>query len=94
MKNKILNFIIGMLVGAIIATVGFYFYSKTNINNKGGMPGGERPQMMQDGNSSGMPSGTPPEKPDGDNMQGAPGQKTNENSEQSNKQTTNTTSNT
>lgn len=75
MKNKILNFIIGVLVGAIIATVGFYFYSKNNNSNKGGMPDGNPPQMMQNGNSTGMPSGTPPEKPDGDNSnaKGGPG---------------------
>ena len=29
MKNKILTFIIGVLVGAILATTGFLIYSKT-----------------------------------------------------------------
>ena len=35
MKNRILTFIIGVLVGAILATAGFLIYSKTmnkNIN--------------------------------------------------------------
>lgn len=33
MKSKILPFIIGLLVGAIIATAGFLIYSKTVENN-------------------------------------------------------------
>ena len=61
MKDKILTFIIGVLVGAIIATIGYYIYSKNNQN--GSMSNGAPPQMMQDGNKSGMPSGTPPELP-------------------------------
>ena len=64
MKDKILVFIIGLLVGAIIATGCYYFYSKTHVktNNHG-----DRPAMMsQDGNSTGMPSGTPPSMPSND----------------------------
>ena len=73
MKDKILTFIIGVLVGAIIASVGYYFYHKNNQNTQ--MPSGTPPQMMQDGNNSGKPSGTPPELPNGE--------KTNSNSESS-----------
>ena len=60
MKNKIVTFIIGMLVGAIIATGGFFIYQKTH--HAKGMQGGDRPERMmerEDGE-------TPPEKPDGD----------------------------
>lgn len=63
MKNKILTFIIGVLVGAIITTAGFLIYEKVN-NNSNSMPNGERPQMMEGENG-----GTPPEKPDGETGQ-------------------------
>lgn len=63
MKNKILTFIIGVLVGAIITTAGFLIYEKVNTNNNA-MPNGERPQMMERENG-----GTPPEKPDGEQGQ-------------------------
>lgn len=63
MKNKILTFIIGVLVGAIITTAGFLIYEKVN-NNSNSMPSGERPQMMEGENGK-----TPPEKPDGEQEQ-------------------------
>ncbi len=48
MKNKILPFVIGILVGAIITTVGFLIYEKTNTNNM--MPNRERAgEMMNRG---------------------------------------------
>lgn len=59
MKDKILVFIIGLLVGAVITSSGFLVYEKNNKNtiqtqNQGQM------QMME------RPDGeTPPEKPDG-----------------------------
>lgn len=40
MKNKILTFIIGVLVGAIITTAGFLIYSKSMNKNA-------EPMMMQ-----------------------------------------------
>lgn len=59
MKNKILTFIIGVLVGAIITTVCFYAYMKTNNTRMMDMSGrGEMPPMMQQGDGE-----TPPEKP-------------------------------
>lgn len=60
MKDKILVFIIGLLVGAIIATGCYYLYSKTHTTNNS-----DRPAMMN-GNSTGMPSGTPPSMPSND----------------------------
>ena len=64
MKNKIVTFIIGMLVGAIIATGGFFIYQK--MNHPKGMQG-DRPDRMMERRDDGE---TPPEKPDGD--QGKP----------------------
>ena len=77
MKEKCLTFIIGVLVGAIIATGGYYFYSKSNSKNFRGMPDRERPTMMQDGDNSNGKMGTPPEKPadDGNGPKDAPAQK-------------------
>lgn len=66
MKDKILTFIIGALVGAIITTAGFLIYNKTLSNNS------NQPEMMQMDGSGQMqqPSngnmGEPPEKPSGD----------------------------
>ena len=81
MKDKILTFIIGVLVGAIIATIGYYIYSK---NTKSGeMPNGVPPQMMQDENNTSMPSGTPPELPNGEKPNSNDGNSTNtQNNEQ------------
>ena len=83
MKEKIFSFIIGVLVGAIIATGGFIIYQKTHKGNaQQGMNRGERPQMMQqrDGstNSSSENSnvndqnsqGTPPALPNGEQPSG------------------------
>ncbi len=63
MKDKILTFIIGALVGAIITTSGFLVYEKLNTN-KSDMQNGERPQMLEKQNGE-----NPPEKPDGDQGQ-------------------------
>jgi len=54
MKNRILTFIIGVLVGAILTTLGFLIYTKVT------MPDMRRPMMNQDG---GM---RPPEFPSGE----------------------------
>ena len=58
MKNKILTFIIEVLVGAIIATSGFLIYQK--INNNREIPNGFRQEMTNRGDGE-----TPPERPDG-----------------------------
>ena len=64
MKNRILTFIIGILVGAIITTTGFLIYNKSINNNQNEM-------MKQFENNGEMqrPNGNmgePPEKPQGD----------------------------
>ena len=70
MKDKILLFVIGVLVGAVISTGAFFVYTKatttcnTNSNNQIGMPGGN-PPSMQNG-QSGQNDG-PPEMPNGNN---------------------------
>ena len=67
MKDKILLFIIGVLVGAVISTGAFYVYtitSNSNSNNsQGQMTGGSPPSM------SGNENGQPPEKPGTNNTQ-------------------------
>lgn len=70
MKDKILLFVIGVLVGAVISTGAFFVYTKatttcnTNSNNQIGMPGGN-PPSMQNGQSG--QNGQPPEIPNGNN---------------------------
>lgn len=67
MKSKIITLIIGILIGAILASAGFMIYNKVNENNRkeirngqmqdnGERPNG-RPTDMEDGDF------TPPEKP-------------------------------
>ena len=65
MKNKILTFIIGVLVGAILTTTGFLFYTKTM--NKNMRP--NREIFMEQNGQMQRPNGEmrqPPEKPQGD----------------------------
>lgn len=88
MKNKILPFIIGLLIGAIIASAGFVIYIKAN-NNKRPDFRGTPPQMNQSQDSSNN-GGTPPELPNGEK----PGDSTNgETTENSNADSTNTENN-
>lgn len=65
MKNKVLTFIIGTLIGAIITTIAFYIYIKTFNTQNVNMPNGEIPQMMDQNNNQ-----VPSEKPSGE--QGMP----------------------
>lgn len=58
MKDKVLMFIIGLLVGAIIAASGFLIYQNANKNTNQ-TPNGEQMQMME------KLDGEPPEKPSG-----------------------------
>lgn len=63
MKDKILTFIIGLLVGAIITTLVFYIYLKVNNSN---MPMPEMPnedRQMQQQMMRPEDGGTPPEIP-------------------------------
>lgn len=96
MKGKILPFVIGLLVGAIIATGGFLIYQKNNKHQGPGRMNGQRPQMMQrqDGNSTNANStdgNTPPALPNGEQPSGeAPSQ---DGQTQNSSEATNTTSN-
>lgn len=68
MKNRVLTFIIGMLTGALIATGGFFIYSKVATPARGGRPmmgqGGEmgqRPEMPEGMRGRGQGSRQPQE---------------------------------
>ena len=93
-KEKIILFIIGVLVGAVISTGAFFAYIKlaglgTNCSSQSmQMPGGTPPEMP-----SGSQSGTPPEKPSDDNQSTTPSEKpTNENSSDNTDNQTNSSS--
>ena len=77
MKDKIIMFIIGLLVGAVLSTGIFYIYTVTNTNNNSNT-------TQMNGGPGGMPNGEPPEKPDGDS--GEPPEKHGENNTQDNSQ--------
>lgn len=69
-KEKIILFVIGVLLGAVISTVAFFVYTKTlGTNNSGDssqqMQGGGTPPEMPSGENS-QNGGTPPEKPSDD----------------------------
>ena len=64
MKNKILPFIIGLLVGAILATGGFYLYENAKSNDTNTINTENRRQMGPRGDFDGE---TPPDMPDGEN---------------------------
>lgn len=71
MKDKLLIFVIGLLLGAVISTGAFFAYSKaTSCNNTNNaqmqMPGG-RPPSDQGGKSG--QSSEPPAKPGENNTQ-------------------------
>ena len=75
-KEKIILFIIGVLVGAVISTGAFFAYIKlagVDSSSDGGqsmqMPsdGGTPPEMPSGENESNDQGGTPPEKPSDDN---------------------------
>ena len=64
MKSKILTFVIGFLVGAIVATGGFLIYQNVNKNNNTNNFDNGRKMRMMDGNNM----GTPPDMTDANNM--------------------------
>ena len=72
-KDKIILFIIGVLVGAVISTAAFFVYVKTlgASSSTGGssqqMPGGTPPEMPSGNNSGNGQGGTPPEMPSSNN---------------------------
>ena len=67
MKDKFMLFIIGLLLGAVIATGAFYVYSKankcncTNSNNSSSNNGMGEPPEMPSGNNNGQPPAMPGE---------------------------------
>ena len=64
MKNRILTFIIGILVGAIITASGFLIYNKSINNNQN-----EMMKKIENNGQMQRPNGImgePPEKPQGD----------------------------
>lgn len=63
MKDKLLLFMIGLLVGAIISTGAFYVYTKTT---NCGTIDGEHMKISR-GNMSDMRNGEPPERPEDNN---------------------------
>lgn len=69
-KEKIILFVIGVLVGAVISTAAFFVYTKTlGASSDNGssasqqMPGGTPPEMPSGDNSGNGQGGTPPEMP-------------------------------
>ena len=69
MKDKILLFIIGLLLGAVISTGAFFAYTKANSsscsNQNTQMNGGQPPEMPGGQNNSNV---KPPEKPSNDSQ--------------------------
>ena len=74
-KEKIILFIIGVLLGAVISSVAFFISVKTlgigNSNNTSSqqMQGGTPPEMPSGENGSNSQGGTPPEMPSGNNSE-------------------------
>lgn len=75
-KEKIILFVIGVLIGAVISTAAFFVYTKTlgtgnaiSSSSSQQMPGGggTPPEMPSGGNGSNGQGGTPPEKPSDEN---------------------------
>ncbi|MBR3523673.1 MAG: hypothetical protein IKN87_03205 [Bacilli bacterium] len=71
MKDKIMLFVIGVLVGAVISTGAFYIYTTTNCscncNNQNTQMNGGQPPEMPSGQQG--ENGQPPEKPSDNNSQ-------------------------
>lgn len=61
MKDKILLFVIGVLVGAVVSTGAFYIYTNSNGNDKC-----RDDSMIRERNNK-MNGERPPEMPDGEN---------------------------
>ncbi len=75
-KEKIILFVIGVLVGAVISTAAFFVYTKTlgtsssaSDSSSQQMPGGggTPPEIPSGENGSNGQGGTPPEKPSDEN---------------------------
>ena len=95
MKEKIIIFIIGLLLGAVISTGAFYVYTTTankcdnSTNQTMQMPSGNPPQMPNGDNNSNSSNnnGQPPEMPSGENNSNNNGQPPQQNNNNSNNNT-------
>lgn len=63
MKEKILTLVIGILIGAILATGGFTIYNSFNNENKPLMRNGNMSQMQRQNSGEKMPGGPMQEEP-------------------------------
>lgn len=77
-KEKIILFVIGVLVGAVISAAAFFVYTKTlgassDTDNSASqqMPGGTPPEMPSGDNSGNGQGGTPPEMPSNNSPNGS-----------------------
>ena len=74
MKDKILLFVIGVLIGAVISTGAFYVYTTTSnskeCTNESSQNSGNQPPEMPSGQSGqNNENGQPPEKPEENNTE-------------------------
>ena len=85
MKDKIMVFIIGLLVGAVISTGSFYIYSitagKCDCSSQNTQMNGGQPPEKSSGQGE---NGQPPEKPSGQGEDGQPPEKPSNDNEQKN----------
>ena len=69
MKEKILLFVVGVLVGAVVSTGAFYVYNNSKVgkcnNQTMRMPGGAQPSMPGGNQQGGNNNQQPPEIPNG-----------------------------
>ena len=66
MKDKILIFVIGLLVGAIIATAGFLIYEKVNKNSNNQIQNVEQREMRERQNGEKPPEMLDSTQPNGE----------------------------
>lgn len=81
MKNKVLIFIIGLLIGAIIATSGFLAYFKVFANNNQSDVQINEDREMGDPPSGNNNAGEPGDLPEGGNDEEPPEVPDNENAD-------------
>ena len=85
-KTRIILFVIGVLLGAVISTAAFLVCVNTLGVNNGGeqsmqMQGGTPPEMPNGQSDSNGQGGTPPEMPSGQNGQNGQNNSSNQNSQ-------------
>ena len=85
MKDKMILFIIGVLVGAVISTGAFYVYTTTINSNKNN----GQPMQMTGGNPPSMPSGQKSDNGQSPEMPNNGNNSQNSNSTQNNNQSNN-----